>query len=95
MPTYKEMLDLAINRAEQGGFAIGTPIVFGRRTGLVCDVNPFFFDADPLKIYVDLDACGRFKAKRRELISMDNLLPNTNRNNIGQWNQGETIREQT
>lgn len=77
MPTYKEMRRLALERAVQMGFELGTPIRLGNRTGVVCDVNPFFYDAVPLVIYVDLDICGRFKAKRREIISIDKLSPNT------------------
>lgn len=78
MPTYGEMRNIAIERAKLAGFVLGTPIMLGKRSGVVCDVNPFFYDSNPQMVYVDLCASGRFKAKRRELISIAKLSPNLN-----------------
>jgi hypothetical protein len=75
MPSYKEMENIAIDRARLAGLDSGTPIIFDeKRTGVFVRVNPLFFDRNPMMIYVHLEAGGRFKAKRNELVSMDKCV---------------------
>lgn len=72
---YRDMLTAAREKAESGGFGIGTPIMYKGRAGRVVDVNAFFYDHDPMPVYVDLDEFGKRAARSRDLVSLADLVP--------------------
>lgn len=72
---YRDMLAAAREKAESGGFGIGTQIRYKGRPGRVVDVNAFFYDHDPMPVVVDLDAVGKRAARSRDLVSMAELVP--------------------
>ena len=38
-------------------------------------VNAFFYDHDPMPVYVDLDEFGKRAARSRDLVSLADLVP--------------------
>lgn len=72
--TYGEMRESALAKARAAGFDIGTPIKRKGQVGKVVDINPFFFDHDPMPIYVDLEAAGKKAARHWELVDMADLV---------------------
>jgi hypothetical protein len=73
MVSYQEMKKITLERAKNAGLSPGVKVDYKKRTGVVADVNPFFFDMNPLRIIVHLDAYGKYKAKRHVLISVEEL----------------------
>lgn len=74
--TYDQMAQAMAERLTREGLTLGTPVVVGKRRGVVTGINPFFYDDKDPAIYLDLEACGRAKVRKRELVRVSSIRRN-------------------